>query len=101
MRPSGDWLIASLAASLAGPADAATINVCYTNNTTVPMHFGLFFPRNNSISQTVVEPTIFLRQGGDTDGLYCISPTYFTDARDCPIDAPDTQSGFQVELSCP
>lgn len=79
---------------------AAPIDVCYTNDTGMRMEFGLSFPANNGVSHTTVQPGNSVRQQGDSDGIYCISPIYFGDPTMCPTDQPNTQAGFQVELQC-
>lgn len=89
-------ILACLAAS---NAPAAPIYVCYANQTARVMNFGVSYPAGGS-SNTTVAPGVSLRQGGDSDGVYCISPTYAGHPLDCPVDDPSTFSGFQVELQC-
>jgi hypothetical protein len=81
-----------------GFANGAPIYVCYTNNKVIPMQFGLSNP--SGVSHTTVNPTVPVRQQGDSEGVYCISPNYFGDPATCPVDEPDTQSGFQTEIQC-
>src|SRR4051794_17888713 len=87
--------------ALTASGQTAPINVCYKNDTNRTLNWGLHFPLNNGVSHTTIAPGVSIRQGGDSDGVYCISPTFYGDPRECPIDQPGTIAGFQNELQCP
>jgi hypothetical protein len=82
------------------PAISSPIYICYTNKESRVMNLDIYLPYNNAISNTTVNSGVNIREGGDSDGPYCISATYAGDARDCPVDQPDTTAGLQVELQC-
>jgi hypothetical protein len=99
MRLGRTLFVAVLTLAFACPAEATLTTACYTNSSEILMYFAIYF--NNHIVAQVVQPMQTAKEGADTDGIYCISSTPVSDPRECPINTPNTQSGFLVELPCP
>ena len=79
---------------------AAPISLCYTNDKKFVLYLNLFLSEFDRQESHELAPGQSIKTEGDGDDPYCTSPTYRGDARNCPIDEPNTETGFQVEIQC-
>ncbi len=82
-----------------GAAVAKPVQICVVNNSESPIHFGFGFP-NGSQSHRTLNPGESHRQAGDTEGVLCISKSYFGDPNECPENEVATEQHSQKDFLC-